>query len=423
MTKAAQCFARTLLYLVIALGCSGGYATTAVAADAGDSGQSNLMAYEQNTAQIASKYKNSVVAITVTVQGQRVNPLQGLPPQMRQFMQQFGGGRMQPQQQTERAAGSGFVVNPKGQILTNFHVIAHALKGNTTDISDQATIKVQFSGGKSLPVKVIGVDQSYDLALLQLEKPKQRPQDAQPIPMADSSKIQVGEKAIAIGNPFLLESTVTQGIVSAINREQPAKVSGVPIEYIQTDAAINPGNSGGPLINSQGKVIGVNDEILAPNGTFIGVGFAIPSNLVRDNLAKLEKGGFIKKAMIGVMVEGLSNYPDPVREQLNLPDHGAMIIQVEPKSPAAKAGLKGAQFTINAEGAQWPAGGDIILKANGKKIGDGQDLQKLIFSKSANAKVNLQVLRHDKKKNVTVTLAVLKSQPKPMQQMQGGGGR
>ncbi len=384
---------------------------SAMASTAKDSQHPQLLQYEQNTVNIVKEYKDSVVAINVTVRGKRVNPLEGLPPQMRQFFQQFGAPlAQQPQQQIERAAGSGFVVDKQGQILTNYHVVSDALNGNSTKLVANATITVQFPGGNKLPVKVVGVDQSYDLALLQLVHPNQLPKSSKPIPLADSDKVRVGEKAIAIGNPFGLQSTVTQGIVSAVNREQAAKVSGVPIPYIQTDAAINPGNSGGPLLNSDGQVIGVNDEILAPNGTFIGVGLAIPSNLISQTLPQLKAGGFIKKAMIGILVEALSHYPKAVREELHLPDHGLMIVKVKPGSPGAKAGLQGAQFTINAEDEQWPAGGDIILKANGEQLDSGRTLQKIVFGKAAGATVTLDILHNGKKKTVKVKLAVLKPQ-------------
>src|SRR5699024_2970426 len=176
-------------------------------------------------------------------------------------------------------------------------------KSGTAELKDNAKMTVQFAGSSAnLPVTVVGVNQSYDLALLQLEDPDKLPEGAIPMPLADSSDVEVGQKAIAIGNPFGLESTVTQGIVSAINRRQPALVSGVPLPYSQTDAPINPGNSGGPLVNSKGQVIGINDEILAPNGTFVGVGFAIPSNLLKKNLDELKGGGFIKKAQLGIRI-------------------------------------------------------------------------------------------------------------------------
>ncbi len=412
---------RTARYLIsfLALTCAvAGLAAYSTGAGA-DQSQANtdtagrqhgLLAYERNTVNIVKHYKDSVVAINVTVRGERVNPLQGLPPAMRQFFQQFGGPVMQPQQEVERAAGSGFVVDSQGQILTNFHVIAGALHGDSVKLGDNAHITVQFPGGKPLPVKVVGVDQSYDMALLQLTHPSQLPSDAEAIPLANSNAIQVGEKAIAIGNPFTLQSTVTEGIVSAINREQAAKVSGVPIPYIQTDAAINPGNSGGPLLNSQGQVIGINDEILAPNGTFIGVGFAIPSNLVKTALPKMQAGGFIKKAKIGIVVAALKNYPAAVRQELNLPDHGLMVVKVKPNGPGDRAGLEGAQFSADAGDQQWPVGGDIILRANGTKLNSGRALQKIVFSQQTGATITLLVLHKGHKKTVKVKLVTSKNQ-------------
>lgn len=412
MQRLAHSLAGYLLLLCVV-------ATTATAqvnsTAAPQNGDSKLLPGEQNTVNIVQQYKSSVVAIKVTVHGKEVNPMQNLPPEMRQFLKQFGHGQMRSHKRTERAAGSGFVVDQEGQILTNYHVVAAALHGTSTQLADGASVTIKFPGQKSAPAKVVGVDQSYDLALLQLKNPDQLPADAKPIPLADSDNIKVGETAIAIGNPFLLQSSVTEGIVSAINRKQAAAVSGVPIEYIQTDAAINPGNSGGPLINSQGKVIGINDEILAPHGTFIGVGFAIPSNLVSQNLSALKAGKFIKKAMMGVAIIPLDKYPKDARQQLNLPDHGAMIVKVKPDSPADKAGLKGAQYTMNVEGHKLPVGGDIILKANGHTIDNAQALQEIVFSKSAGAHIKLLVLHQGKKETVTVKLAVLKSKHQQIQ--------
>lgn len=401
---------RWLAFLCVLLIASAVFAGNAAAQDSSQAPLPNkLLPSEQNTVNIAKRYKDSVVAINVTVKGKAVDSLQNMPPQMRQFFKQFMGQMPQAHTRTERAAGSGFVVDSKGQILTNYHVVSDALQSNSTTLADNATLNVQFSGGNKLPVKVVGVDQSFDLALLQLKDPSKLPKGAVPIPLANSNKIQVGEKAIAIGNPFTLQSTVTQGVVSAVNREQAALVSGVPIAYIQTDAAINPGNSGGPLIDSRGKLIGINDEILAPHGTFIGVGFAIPSNLISQNLSQLQSGGFIKKAMMGVEIVALAKYPKSVRQQLNLPDHGVMIVKVKPDSPAAKAGLKGAQFTVNAGEGNLPAGGDVILKADGQELTSGRTLQHIVFSKSAGDTVTLQILHNGRKRTVTVKLAVLKS--------------
>ncbi|MDN5870280.1 MAG: trypsin-like peptidase domain-containing protein [Nitrococcus sp.] len=377
----------------------------------GIDGQAYL-AYERNTIAIVDRYSPSVVAINVTVKGQRVNPFENLPPELRQFFRQFGpfgpDMRFSQPQQMIRAAGSGFVVNEQGQIVTNYHVVAEALQSGSTKLKPSASITVTFMGKeKDLPVKVVGADQSYDLALLQLEQPEERPANAIPIPLADSEDVKVGEKTIAIGNPFRLNSTVTQGIVSAVNRREEAAVSGVPIDFIQTDAAINPGNSGGPLLNSRGQVIGVNDQILAPHGTFVGIGLAIPSNLLKARMDELRQGGLVKKARIGIQIMSLSEYPERMRSFLKLPDHGVMVVAVAENSPAAKAKLQPAQYAVTGDGRQWPVGGDIIIAVNGKPIADAEQLQELVYSKDAGDTLELTVLHDNEKRTVGLELAVV----------------
>ncbi|MDN5849574.1 MAG: trypsin-like peptidase domain-containing protein [Nitrococcus sp.] len=371
------------------------------------------LAYEQNTIDIVEQYSPSVVAINVTVKGQRVNPFENLPPELRQFFRQFGpfgpDMRFSEPQQMIRAAGSGFVVNEQGQIVTNYHVVAEALQSGSTNLKPSATITVTFMGKEDdLPVKVVGADQSYDLALLQLEQPEDRPANAIPIPLADSDKVKVGEKTIAIGNPFRLNSTVTMGIVSAVNRREAAAVSGVPIDFIQTDAAINPGNSGGPLLNSRGQVIGVNDQILAPHGTFVGIGLAIPSNLLKARMDELRHGGFVKKARLGIQIMSLADYPEKVRSFLKLPNQGVMVVAVAADSPAAKAELQSAQYAVTGDGQQWPVGGDIIIEVNGKPIADAEQLQELVYSKDAGDTIELTLLHDNEKRTVRLELAVLK---------------
>jgi S1-C subfamily serine protease len=375
--------------------------------------QSDRLADEQNTIDIVKKFGPSVVAINVTVEGERVNPLANLPPQLRQFFNQNGQGSpfSGPQKFTERAAGSGFVIDDKGEIITNYHVFAPSLKQNSAELKSSATVTIRFQGSKEdLPATVIGADRAYDLALLKLKDPDKRPADAKPIAFADSNTIQVGQKAIAIGNPFTLQSTVTEGIVSAVDRRQAAEVSGVPIDYVQTDAAINPGNSGGPLLDSRGRLIGVNDEILAPNGTFVGVGFAIPSNLVKERLAKLRQGGFIMKAQLGVSIIDINDYPAQVRKFLSLPDKGVMVVGIAKGSPAEKAGIQPAQYTVSGGGRQWPAGGDIIVQADGKPVNSAEELQNTVYAREAGDSVKLQLLHDGEKKSVTVKLEVLKKE-------------
>lgn len=385
-------------------------ATTTTPDTSASASERGLLAYERNTVDIVKKYGGSVVAVNVIVKGERVNPLKKVPPQFRPFFQQFlPPGALKPQQLIEQAAGSGFVVDSEDQIITNYHVVRSALKGNSTKIADNAKITVRFPGAtENLPVKVTGVNESYDLALLTVIDRNKIPKSVRPLPLGNSDHVLVGEKAIAIGNPFGLESTVTQGIVSAINRRQAALVSGVPIAYIQTDAPINPGNSGGPLLNSRGQVIGINDEILAPNGTFIGVGFAIPSNVLRSHLKALRHGGFIRNPEMGVEVISLDQYPKSIADQFHLPDHGVMVVAVLPGSPAAKAGLRGAQFTINLNGQRLPAGGDIIVAVDGKPLKDATQLQNKVFSMQPGQTVKLTILRDGRTMHVRVRVEIPK---------------
>ncbi len=388
---------------------------------------------ETNTVDIFKTYGPSVVSVNVEVQGQQVNPfmqggqgqdqMQNLPPEFRQFFQQFGqqfgapqGGAQQQEQAPLQGAGSGFVVDKQGQLMTNYHVVKEALRGNTTTLKEGATLTVTFTGSTdTLPVKVVGVNPSYDLALLELTNKNDLPAHVQPITVANSDSLEVGQKVIAIGNPFGLESTVTTGIVSAVGRDFTS-VGQFNFPVIQTDAAINPGNSGGPLLDSQGQLVGINTAILPSIGAdgqvgFLGVGFAIPGNIVSQNLASLEKGGFTdvysSKPRMGVQVQDVSSYPENLRQSLGLPAEGELVIAVEPGSPAAKAGLKGSDFTVNVQGQELPAGGDVIVSVDGQKLSDSQSLQTVVFAKKAGDTVQLGIVRGGQQKTLNVKLAIV----------------
>lgn len=360
-----------------------------------ESGQ--LLENENNTINVFKRVGPSVVAVSVTLQGRRLNPFQ-LP-------QQQGGG------------GSGFVIG-ENRIITNFHVVGRALQENSVKLAEGARITVSFAGepDKEHPAQVIGAMLDYDLALLELKNPEDFPQDITPVSLADSSKLQVGQKVISIGNPFGLQSTVTTGIVSAIEREG-LSIFGIEIPFLQTDAVINPGNSGGPLLDSQGEVIGVNNAILSPSGTFIGVGFAVPSNLLQESLSQLKAGGLsglIAKVVepdrprIGIVSQvSVKDYPQALRKSLNLPDQGVVVTGVAENSPATKAGLQGPQFAVTAGNQVYPAGADIITQVDGKPVFDIQDIQRMVLEKEAGDKVTLTVWREGETRQVTVELEVL----------------
>jgi S1-C subfamily serine protease len=365
---------------------------------------------ERNTIEVVRAYGPSVVAVKVVVQGERVNPLQGLnlPPGFERFREQL------PQQETQQGSGSGFVIDNSGRIITNYHVVAGALQNRSTTPKEQALITVDFPGDKAkeLSVKVLGVNPSYDLALLELTDPKALPAGLKPIPLADSAQVEVGQKVVAIGNPFGLQSTVTTGVVSAVGREVPS-IGRITVPMVQTDAAINPGSSGGPLLNARGELVGINTAILPGMGlggerSFLGIGFAVPANFLKDNLTALQKGGYAEvfdtRPRMGVQVLDLSAYPEQVRKAQNLPAEGLMITRVEKGSPAEKANLKAAQATNEN---QVPLGGDVIVEADGKTIASASELQQLVFGKNKGDTMKLTVWRAGKKETVSVVLDII----------------
>ena len=365
----------------------------------------DLLAYEQNTVDVAERIGDSVVAVIVTVEGQATIP-EGVPDQFRQFFER---------REFRQGAGSGFVVNDEGQMITNLHVVAAALEQGSADIRENATVMVNFpTVEEDLPVNVVGVNPDYDLALLELQDPDRLPEAAEAIPYAPMDSTRVGEKAIAIGNPFRLQSTVTVGIVSAIERERPGAY-GLEIPFLQTDAAINPGNSGGPLINSRGELIGVNNAILTPSGGFAGVGFAVPASLVEDSLPALQEGGVSglvgalddpNRPVLGIQAAlSVADYPQTLRRELTLPEAGVVVTGVQAGSPAAEAGLRSPQFTASFQGQDYPAGVDVITAVDGQPITNVRELQRyLVENTESGDTVTLDVFREGETMSVDVTL-------------------
>lgn len=384
-----------------------------------------LTEYEENTISVVEQYGPSVVSINVTAQAQAGDSgvavpegleeyLDQLPPQFREFFEQQQGqqGQLPPQQ----GSGSGFVIDEAGRMVTNFHVVQAALQENTVEFTEGSSVTVTFPGSEDeFPVSVVGANALYDLALLELENPDDLPENANPIPIANSDEVQVGQKTIAIGNPFGLDSTVSAGIVSAISRYAPS-IGRVEVPYVQTDAAINPGNSGGPLLNSSGELIGINTQILAGGGGVggqvgnIGIGFAVPSNLLQDSLAELEEGGFVSlqsRARLGIQIGDVAAYPEAVRNNLNLPEEGVVVQSVEEGSAAEAAGLRGAQFDVNFQGTPIPAGGDVITAVNGEPVTTTGELQNAVLSQGEGDTVTLTIVRDGQEQEVEVELAVV----------------
>ncbi len=299
------------------------------------------------------------------------------------------GGGGNPQDDNDIAArslGSGVIVGREGYILTNNHVI-EGMDEFLVELSD---------GRKNIKAKLIGADKRTDLAVLKIEE-----KDIQAIPIGDSDKVEVGQTVLAIGNPFGLEETVTQGIISAKGRQGSENIA----DLFQTDAAINPGNSGGALINTEGELIGINEAILSRTGGFQGIGFAIPANVARRVMDGLLKNGRVIYGFLGVTAKDLT---PKLKEQLGLPgEQGALVGGVDPRSPAGAAGLRA---------------GDFITKFNSKAVKSFQDLRRLVSEVEVGATVPVEIFRGGKTLSVNATLAELPGTPVAANRAPGGRG-
>jgi serine protease Do len=284
-----------------------------------------------------------------------------------QFFHQFFGNI--PRTSQVHSLGSGFLVRADGYIVTNNHVVA-----------DATDVKVKLADGREFPAKVVGRDEKTDLALVKIEAT-----GLPIIALGDSDKLQVGDPVMAIGNPFGLQGTVTTGIVSARGR---VIGEGPYDQFIQTDASINPGNSGGPLVNTAGEVVGINTAIVSQSGGSVGIGFAIPINEAKTILPQLQAKGHVTRGWLGV---GVQTVTPELAKALHLPkDEGALVAQVQPDSPAAKAGLKP---------------GDVIVEYDGHAVSRVADLPRLVAATPIGQTASLKVLREGKSLTLTATIA------------------
>jgi serine protease Do len=392
----ARTWRRATLAAVLLAGTAlGGYAAGhhALAADppVNPSGTVAAPAQLPDFTHLVQQVKPAVVSITTKMKSdgdeeEGEGPMQGppmqLPPPFNHMFPQFGGPG--PQHVVE-ARGSGFIIKPDGIIITNNHVV-----------KDAESVTVTLNDGKTVPAKIVGTDPRTDIAVLKIDAGHRLPY----IELGESNDVKPGEWVVAMGNPFGLGGTVTAGIVSAVSRDIG---DGPYDQFIQTDAPINEGNSGGPLFTQQGKVIGMNTAILSPSGGSIGIGFAIPSDMISTVTTQLEAHGHVTRGYIGVEAQELKG---ATAEALHLKDDaGALLAGVLSNGPAQSAGLQP---------------GDVIQSVNGQAIRNPRELAVDVAGLKPGSEAHLSVLRDGQAKDFSLKVGTLPSERTASNEMNGG---
>jgi serine protease Do len=313
------------------------------------------------------------------------NPFNQLPPNspFRDFFR--GYGQQRPPEREVQGSGSGFIIAADGKILTNAHVV---------DGAD--TVTVRLSDNTEYQAKVVGKDKQSDVALLKI--------DAKNLPvvkLGNSDQLSVGEWVLAIGSPFGLDYSATQGIVSALSRRLPNETY---VPFIQTDAAVNPGNSGGPLFNTRGEVVGINSQIYSTTGSYAGLSFAIPINTVRSTVAQLDKQGYVTRGWLGVQIQNVTS--DLASSFGMSKPQGALVGSVDKEGPAGKAGVQT---------------GDVILSFNGTAVDDSADLPPLVGSAPIGSKVDLKIIRDGHELTLHPVVGKLKDEEREAAARNGDG--
>ena len=333
----------------------------ALASAEGDETNSNLLPDERNTIAVFQEMAPSVVFITSRAQRQSLF-----------FTDTY---------EAPSGTGSGFMWDSQGHIVTNFHVIEEA-----------SSLTVTLADHSSFEAEVVGVEQSKDVAVLRINAPSNK---LRPVKIGSSTALQVGQKVVAIGNPFGLDQTLTTGVVSALGRQIKAGNGRTIQDVIQTDAAINPGNSGGPLLDSRGQLIGINTAIISPSGSSAGIGFAVPVNTVNRVVTQIIKYGKVIRPGLGIQILGTSDY---YTRRYGM--EGVIVESVTRGSAAAKAGLRGLQ-TDRWGGATL---GDVITKIDGKKVRSFGELGDVLEQYKIGDVVTVHFLRNDEERTVRVQL-------------------
>lgn len=287
-----------------------------------------------------------------------------------------------------QGAGSGSIIDTKGHILTNYHVVANAQK-----------LEVTLADGSKWPAKLIGSDPDNDLAVIKIDAPVEK---LKVIQMGDSKSLKIGQKVLAIGNPFGLQRTLTTGIISSLGRTIRSEAGTLIDDVIQTDAAINPGNSGGPLLNSEGEIIGINSAIISPTGGNVGIGFAIPVNTAKKVVPELISKGYVTYPYIGATIQSL--IPEMAKYLKLKIERGAMISEVVKGGPADKAGLKGGNQRVQVGNMIVLVGGDIVVKADQREVKTNDEFIQMIREKKPGDTILLKIFRKDSLLDVKVIL-------------------
>lgn len=287
-----------------------------------------------------------------------------------------------------QGSGSGSIIDTRGHILTNNHVVEDAQK-----------LEVTLADESKWPAKLVGSDPDDDLAVIKIDAPKEK---LKVIPMGDSKGLKIGQKVLAIGNPFGLQRTLTTGIVSSLGRTIRSEAGILMEEIIQTDAAINPGNSGGPLLNSEGEIVGINSAIITPSGGSVGIGFAIPVNTAKRIIPELIAKGYVSYPYIGATIQSLA--PDLAKYLKLKVERGAMIAEVVKGGPADQAGLKGGTQKVQVGNTIAIVGGDVVVKVDRHEVKTNDQLIHYIREKKPGDTIALQIFRKGEFKDVNVTL-------------------
>jgi serine protease Do len=395
MERCKAMVTRRLAVAVIAVVAVGSVATinfsksarAAVAAPAAapldDNSVEALLTLDQAMETLASRVTPAVVNVTVVSKADARENAEGAEggPDLQQFFGPGGPfGRQfsmpaQPQNRLEHGLGSGVIISPDGYIVTNNHVIEGAVD-----------IRVTMSNREVLPAKLVGADPLTDLAVIKVNGT-----NLPSVPWGNSSGLRPGQTVLAFGNPYGYRFTVTRGIISALNRPNPdASDRRKPGEFIQTDAAINPGNSGGALVDARGELIGINTFLISSSGSFSGMGFAIPAQIVQPTVETLIRDGKVAHAFIGIQIADVT--PDNAKFFQMKKAEGALVSAVDPDAPGAKAGLKT---------------GDVITELDGRPVTDAGQLQMTVGQKRPGDIIHLQVVRDSKPTSVAVTLEAL----------------